>query len=124
MDGLSRAAAEIGRRAGAWRARVAVFFVLGGLGIGAASYLYLRDEFLRRFGMSSPIAVGTLTVLPALGLCLLVARPASHAVVRMLRPRWVEELSRAMGADAAELAELTEIQAGTASPAWDDSSDG
>ncbi|MFO0615634.1 MAG: hypothetical protein U0414_23775 [Polyangiaceae bacterium] len=100
---------EIGARAKRLRALVVAVLVVFGVAIGAAGYALLRAYFLARSGMSSPIAAGTLSLLPALAGSLFLARWVGPRVVSLRKPAWVAEVARRHGVDPAELEELTSL---------------
>ena len=109
MDRTDHAAAELGRRSVRLRRTVAGLLTLAGLAVGAIGYIELRGFFLGRFGMSSPIAVGTLTVLPALALALRLIRPTSAIVLAGRREAWWQELAQDYGLDRAQFDDLMAI---------------
>jgi hypothetical protein len=100
---------EIGARAKRLRAIVIAAFVVVGIGVGAAAYAFLRSWFLHRSGMSSPIAVATLSLLPALAGSLFLARRAARWIVAVRKPMWIDDAVRTRGVDRAELEELTSL---------------
>ena len=109
MDRTDHAAAELGRRSVRLRRTVAGLLTLAGLAVGAIGYIELRGFFLGRFGMSSPIAVATLTVLPALALALRLIRPTSAIVLAGRREAWWQELAQDYGLDRAQFDDLMAI---------------
>ena len=106
---MQAVAVEIGAMARRLRAIVVAASVVLGVAIGAAGYASLRSYFLSRSGMSSPIAIATMSFLPALAGALYLARRAAPWIVAQRRPSWISEAARRHAVDAAELEELTSL---------------
>lgn len=109
MDKSEAVAVELGRRARRMRAAVGGALTLLGLAVGALAYITVRGVFLERVGMSSPIATGTLTVLPCLLVALAMARPLGALLVAARRPRWIDDLTAQYSIDRSEVEELASV---------------
>jgi hypothetical protein len=109
VDSSEAAAAELGRRARRLRGTVGGALAFVGLFVGGTAYVVLRSFFLERFGMSSPVAVATLTVLPSLFLALRLARPVTVGLLEARRTRWVDDLAARHGIAREHVEELASV---------------
>jgi hypothetical protein len=103
------AARELHRRADRARKLVIVPFVLGGVALGSAAYLGVRELFFAAMGAHQPVVTGVLGMLPPLLGAFWAARNVGDAVVRRALPGWRSELAAAHGVSEEAMGEHARI---------------